>query len=131
MSSDFDRYYRKFHERQMTLLDICQDGSIETPEKKLVWAVIERAARDAVRDPDPSRGVLCNKRTSITWLRLEEPIEREDLNAPHPWTFAWCADQVGWCPIRLRDKIKEAIPYLRSEFERKNKSAWGNKKQNN
>jgi hypothetical protein len=66
---------------------------IENPEQRLIWAIIERAVRDA----------LGNQSADV--LNATEWIWELSGEALSPFSFSWCCETLGLDTEKMRQKI--------------------------
>jgi hypothetical protein len=70
-----------------------ESGSIESPERLLISAVIDRAIRDAFSIGDSWGVTKAERSEAADWLMS---------NKETPWSFVWCADHLGMNVTGLR-----------------------------
>ena len=93
----YDVYNRRAKAGHLTSITLKTDEPPNTPQARLIQAVILRAIRDFY---STDREV---QRTADRWLF------KKDNECP-PWSFNWMCHILGRCPTEARNKIRSFCP---------------------
>ena len=87
-------YSQNFADLEQEYSDIIENRSwMENPEQRLIWAIIERAVRDALGNQTNE----VNNATEWIWELCDENAK--------PFSFSWCCETLGLDCQKMRQKI--------------------------